>query len=479
MSDPIPSGHSFLRGNFAPWPMEGDVRDCAVEGSIPRELNGAYYRNGPNPQFAPRGDYHWFDGDGMIHGFFFEDGRCDYRNRWVRTERFERERQAGRALFGGLRDMTAGDPTAEGVSSNAANTNIVWHAGRLLALWEGGPPHELDPRSLETKGLFDFDGSLVRRIDPGLAGNASGIVPGIMTAHPKIDPDTGDMHCFGYAPIPPHFIYMVVDRSGRMLRSEAIDVPFPSMVHDFVVTDSHVVIPIFPAVFDLAAIAETGSPLVWRPELGTHIGVMPIGGGNADVVWLESDPCYVFHPMNARSEGSRVVAEVVRYPKLPFFGVEDAGGGSLWRWTLDLASGTVKEEPLDDTRVEFPRFDERRAGKRYRHGYAAGGRNPLGDVDFDSNPALESVVHYDLETGQRKLHTVSGGDSLGEPVFVPRSPEAGEADGFVLALCHRAAENRSDLLILDAGNVDGEPLATVKLPHRVPYGFHGNWRPAV
>jgi carotenoid cleavage dioxygenase len=478
MSKPIPET-DFLVGNFAPWPMEGDIRDIPVEGEIPKELNGAYYRNGPNPQFAPRGNYHWFDGDGMIHGFFFENGRCDYRNRWVGTERFERERQAGEALFGGLEDVTSGDEGAEGISANTANTNIVWHGGRLLALWEGGPPHELDPHSLETRGLWDFEGSLRRRIDPALAGNEDGVVPGIMTAHPKIDPDTGEMHMFGYAPLPPFLTYMVVDREGKLVRSEEIDVPFASMMHDFIVTESHVIFPVFPAVFDLEAIEVTGSPLVWRPENGTHIGVMPRDGGNADVVWLESDPCYVFHPMNAHTDGDRVIAEVARYPRLPFFGVEGAEPATLHRWTIDLTSGGVKEEALDDCPLEFPRFDERLAGRKYRHGFSGGGSNPLGGAPaFDRSPGFDSVLHYDLETGQKRLHTLPTGDSVGEPIFVPRSPDAAEGDGFLLALVHRGAENRSDLLILDAQNVDAAALATVKLPHRVPYGFHGNWRQA-
>ena len=478
MSRPMPVT-TYLEGNFAPWPMEGEIRDLAVEGEIPRELSGAYYRNGPNPQFAPRGRYHWFDGDGMIHGFFFENGRCDYRNRWVRTQRFEAERAAGEALFGGLGDMTAGDPRAVGLSGNAANTNIVWHAGRLLALWEAGLPHELDPRTLSTRGPWDFDGALVRRIDPALAGNADGVVPGIMTAHPKLDPDTGEMLFFGYSPIPPYLVYLVADRDGRLVRSEPIDVPFASMMHDFITTESHVIFPVFPAVFDLSLIEQGGSPLAWRPERGTHIGVMPRDGGNADVVWFESDPCYVFHPMNAHSDGERVVAEVARYPRLPLFGVDGAAPATLHRWTLDLASGTVKEEPLDDCPCEFPRLDERFAGKAYRHGYSGGGvRSLSAGQRFDEGPVFDSVLHYDLQRGTKRAHTLPAGDSLGEPVFVPRSATAEEGDGFLLVLAHRGAENRSDLLVLDATRVDAAPLATVKLPHRIPYGFHGNWRQA-
>jgi len=312
-----------------------------------------------------------------------------------------------------------------------------------------------------------------------MAGNAAGIVPGIMTAHPKIDPDSGEMLFFGYSAIPPYLVYHVADRDGRLLRSEPIDVPFASMMHDFIVTASHVVFPVFPAVFDLSLIEQTGSPLAWRPERGTHIGVMPRDGGNADVVWFESDPCYVFHPMNAYSDGERVVAEVARYPRLPFFGVDGAVPATLHRWTLDLASGTVKEEPLDDCPCEFPRFDERFAGKAYRHGYSGGGANPIAASGrFNESPAFDSVLHYDLRTATKRVHTLPPGDSLGEPIFVPRSAAAEEGDGFLLVLVHRGAESRSDLLVLDATQVDAAPLATVKLPHRVPYGFHGNWRQA-
>ncbi|MBI3796342.1 MAG: carotenoid oxygenase family protein, partial [Deltaproteobacteria bacterium] len=168
MSRPF-SDDPFLRDNYAPWPMEGEIQDLVVEGEIPNELDGTLYRNGPNPQFAPRGRYHWFDGDGMIHAFTIRDGKAHYRNRWVRTQRFAMEREAGEALFGGLTDLAATDPRGEGIFPNAANTNIIVHAGKLLALWEAGPPHELDPHTLDTIGPYDFGGKLL----------------GPMTAHPK------------------------------------------------------------------------------------------------------------------------------------------------------------------------------------------------------------------------------------------------------------------------------------------------------
>jgi carotenoid cleavage dioxygenase-like enzyme len=454
----------FLRGNYAPWPMEGEVRDLVVEGEIPRELEGSYFRNGPNPQFAPRGRYHWFDGDGMIHALRLRDGRASYRNRWVRTARFQLERAAGEALFGGLADFGSGDPrvAASMTSPNAANTNVVWHAGRLLALWEGGPAHALDPRSLETVGPYDFGGKLA----------------GPMTAHPKIDPETGELLFFGYSLLPPYLRYHVASRDGGLVRSEEIEVPLPTMMHDFITTREHVIFMVCPAVFRLEELEHGRSPLRWEPELGTRIGVMPRDGGNADVVWFDAEPGYVFHPLNAYDDGQRVVADVCRYARLPLFddgeqGMQDLSA-RLTRWTLDLTGGTVKQEELDDVPSEFPRLDERRTGLRYRHGYAAGAPEPGAE-----RAGFDAILHWDLERGTRRAHRVGPRDAVGEPVFVPRAADAAEGDGFLLATVFRGEEQRSDLLILDAQNVEGAPLAAVRLPHRIPFGFHGNWAPGV
>ena len=458
MSKPFPSDDPFLRGNYAPWSMEGEAHDMPVQGELPRELEGTFFRNGPNPQFAPRGRYHWFDGDGMIHAVSLRRGRASYRNRWVRTQRFQLERAAGEALFGGLADMAASDPRILGVSPNAANTHVVWHAGRLLALWEGGPPHELDPRSLETIGPFDFGGRL----------------QGPMTAHPKLDPESGEMVFFGYSALPPFLRLHVASADGELVRSEEIEVPTPTMMHDFCVTREHVIFLVCPAVFRLENLAEGRPPIAWEPELGTKIGVLPRRGGSRDVRWLETDPCYVFHPMNSYTDGDRIVADVCRYPRLPLFGKpredEEPLDARLTRWTLDLAGGGVKEERLDDAASEFPRLDERRAGLRYRHGYAAA---RLGEREGIAG--FDAVAHYDHERGRRRVHVFGPDDRVGEPVFVPRGPGSSEGEGFLLCFVYRGEERRSDLVVLDAENVESAPLATVQLPHRVPFGFHGSW----
>jgi carotenoid cleavage dioxygenase-like enzyme len=482
MSRPFPD-HPMLSGLWEPWPMEGEIHDLPVWGAIPRDLHGILYRNGPNPQFAPRGDYHFFTGDGMIHAFRIEDGRCHYRNRWVRTPRFRLEREAGEALFAGFLGTEESDPRTRGTPMGPSNTNVVWHAGRLLALVEGGlAPVQLDPESLETLGVFDFGGALRQPIDPAVA-EALGIdapdgqVDGAFTAHPKIDPQTGEMLAFGYDALPPYLVYRVIDAAGNLVRNEEIAVPFPSMVHDFVTTSEHVVFPIFPATLRLERAARGESVLGWEPELGTHVGVMPRDGGNDDVVWFETDPCFAFHPMNARTEGRRVVAEMAQYERLPVGGAGsrvDFAPAHLVRWTLDLDAGTCKQEPLDDRAIEFPRLDERRTGLTYRHGYAAGeGSTPSVLPLLGTN----AVLRYDIASGACESHELGASDATGEPVFVPRSPDAAEGEGFLLSVVYRGQEHRSDLLILDAENVAGAPLATVRLPHRVPGGFHGNWRP--
>jgi carotenoid cleavage dioxygenase len=448
----------FLQGNFAPWRLEGSAEDLQVVGAIPRELNGTFYRNGPNPAYEPRGRYHWFDGDGMIHAITLRDGRASYRNRWVMSDGLKEERAAGEALYPGLLDISPSEAPRFKIT---ANTNIVVHAGKLLALVEAALPTQLTPGTLETVGLYDFGGKL----------------SGPMTAHPKMDPVTGEMLFFGYSPFPPYLQYHVADRSGALLRSEVIDVAWPSMIHDFAVTETHVIFILCPIVFSLEAAMTTGKLFSWEPERGTRIGVMPRDGGNADVRWYETEACYVFHPMNAYTEDDTVVLDVARYNELRFMEpdaarIGDPDAARLHRWRIDLRpGGSVASTPLDDTSGEFPRVDERRVGRKHRFGYLA-----ANTPDDDGNIELwSSVKKYDLARGTSVERRFGAGNGVGEPLFVPRHSEADEDDGYTLALVYNQARNASDFYILDARDIAGEPIAVVHIPNRVPYGFHGNW----
>ena len=463
MTTPYPD-HPQLRGNFAPIRMECDVDDMIVHGELPTDLDITYYRNGPDPQFPPFADHHWFAGDGMLHMFHVQNGRIRYRNRWARTVKWNLERRQGRSLFNPFNPM-ANDPVAQGVVEDGlANTNVVWHGGRLLALEEGHAPFEIDPRTLESIGAWRFDDRL----------------EGPMTAHPKIDPNTGEMLFFGYMAsgmFSPDVSYQTVDAAGTLTRSERFEAPFASMMHDFIATDEHVVFPVFPVTASLERAMGGGPALAWEPDKGTHLGVMRRDGSVADMRWFETDPCYVFHPMNAYTDGNRIVAHVMQFEEVPLFPNLDGtptapANARLAEWVIDLAdnSNGVSRRFLDDIGGEFPRLDERFAGGRYRHGYYAA------SIGAAENLSFNAIARHDFATGQRTEYVLPEGDVAGEPVFVPGSADAAEGDGFLLSLVYRGGENRSDLAFFDADNLEAGPVACAELPHRVPYGFHGNWR---
>jgi carotenoid cleavage dioxygenase len=460
--DGLQSSNPYLSGNYAPVRSEDD-HDLEVVGEIPRALAGAFYRNGPNPQFEPRGQYHWFTGDGMIHGFFVANGKVSYRNRYVRTPKWQLENAAGKALFNGF-DPRGADPSAIGKDSGVANTNIVWHANRLMALEEAHKPFELDPITLESRGYVEQ-------------------YKGRVTAHPKVDPATGEMVWFGYSvgdrPFSKTVSYGVTDAAGSVTRRDDFEAPFSSMVHDFLVTRQHALFPILPLSGDLQRVMRGGPAYAWDPDRGAHVGVMRRDAGVETMRWFTAEACYVFHPMNAWEDGDKIFADVMEYPVAPLFpnvdgSMPERSSAHLVRWTFDLAaqSNAIKREPLDDLPGEFPRFDERRAGLDYRQGWFAGKASLRKDGAFDS------IAHIDMKTGKRTTYVFPAGDSPGEPIFVPRSAEAPEGDGWVIAVVYRGSEARSDFIVFEAGDINAGPIGIAKMPRRVPFGFHGNWRAA-
>ncbi len=468
MSQPFPD-YPFFTGNYAPISFEADAPDLVVRGEMPKDLAGTLYRNGPNPQFAPRDqNYHWFIGDGMIHAFHIENGRVAYRNRWVRTPKWQLEHDANKALFGSWGNPMTSDPSVAGKSAGVANTNIVWHAGKLLALVESQLPFALDADTLAPHGYDDFAG--------GLAG-------GKVTAHPKLDPETGEMVFFAYSAggfFTRTMLYGVVDKTGKLTRLDKFEAPFSAMVHDFLVTRNYVLFPILPLTGSLER-AMSGKPaFAWEPAKGSHVGVMKRNADVSTIRWFQCDPCYVFHPMNAYEDGDKIVADVMQYPEAPLFPDPDGKPGDpakavarLTRWTFDLAGNSdgFKREQIDDLGAEFPRLDERFAGLPYRHGYYAASSGGLIE-------GFDTLGHLDLKTGKRALYRAPEGDAFGEPIFVPRHAGAPEGEGYLLAAVYRGEEKRSDLAIFDAASLDKGPIAVAEVSHRVPFGFHGNWRAA-
>jgi carotenoid cleavage dioxygenase-like enzyme len=448
------SDNPFLNGNYAPWREEGDAYDLEIEGELPRELNGALYRIGPNPHFKPAGRYHWFDGDGMVHAFLLRDGRAAYRNRYVRTDGLKAEMKQGRALYGGLLEMTKELPADQPPFKNAANTNIIGYANRLLALWEAGLPHELKPETLETVGLYDFGGKMT----------------GPVTAHPKLDPATGDLLFFGYQPFPPYVTWYRADRSGKLLESRAIDTGLAVMMHDFIATDNYAIFFVCPSVFHIENAAMGKPMLAWEPEHGTRIGAMNRHTG--EVTWFHDDAFYVFHFLNAYEENGSIVVDGCRMAALDMSGNSFGDNPPLpWRWNLNLKDGSLRQRQVDDVAGEFPRFDERLAGRKHRYGYFAGG-NPGSPKE---EQGFKALLKRDYQTGKLEVQSPGKTFAPGEPVFVPRNSKAAEDDGWILAVWYDEQRDRSEMIVLDARNFAGKPVARVKLQHRVPWGFHGNW----
>lgn len=444
------STNPYLNGNFGPVAEETTAFDLPVVGSIPEGLDGRFLRNGPNPLVAADpATYHWFSGDGMVHGVRLRDGKAAwYRNRWVRS---------GSTAAGGLGGAPTPGPIHGGMDFGP-NTNVIGFAGRTWALVEAGAnPVELT-YELDTIGPNDFDGTLV---------------PGGYTAHPKLDPFTGELHAVNY-----HWgwgnvvKYVVVGPDAAVRSIVDVELGGGSMVHDMGLSASSALVFDLPCLFDLD-VAMTGArlPYRWKPDYQARVGVVRRDTPSEPPVWCEVSSCYVFHPLNTfDAPDGTIVMDVVRHPRMfdtVVLGPDD-GTPTLWRWTIDPATRTVREEQLDDRGVEFPRHDERLVGRPHRFGLAA-----------HVGPHIEhgGIVRYDLERSTSVARGFGPGRRAGEPVFVPRSDDAPEGDGWILAFVYDQSTDTSDVVILDSEAFDGEPVATIKLPVRVPYGFHGNWSP--
>jgi carotenoid cleavage dioxygenase len=427
----------------APVETELEAFDLPVSGALPPELCGQYVRNGPNPRPGSP-PAHLFLGDGMLHGIRLEGGRARwYRNRWVRTRAFvENAPYLGR--FGEI-DLTVG----------VANTNVISHAGRTLALVESSYPCEVTPE-LDTLGVYDFAGKLKSPF----------------TAHPKRCPRTGELHAFGMRLFPRALTYLRIDAAGTLIESRPIPVKKATMMHDFALTEHYAIFMDLPVVFDLKRVMMKEFPYRWSDRYGARLGVVSRNDPSAPVRWLEVEPCYVFHVLNAYEDDGRIVIDVVRYRELWRKTSEGFGPTSLHRWTLDPARGTVSEATLSDRGIEFPRCDERRAGSAHRYGYAV--RNALERGEETPGGAL---AKFDLHAGGVSWHEFGPGRRPGEAVFVPAADDAAEDAGWLMCFVYDEGTESSEFVVLDASRPEGKPVAVVPLPQRVPLGFHGNWIP--
>jgi len=467
-------------GVLRPLRLEADIRDLEVEGDIPSEMNGTFHRVHPDAQFAPRFENdQFFNGDGMISLFRFKDGKVDLRQRYALTDKLKKERAVGKALFGAYRNPLTDDPAVKSMIRGTANTNAIVHAGKLFALKEDSPALLMDPLTLETDGYTDFGGRMKSQT---------------FCAHPKIDPATGNMCAFSYASkglLTRDCTYTEISPEGALLFETFFEVPYYCMMHDFGVTEDYAVFHIVPSVGSWERL-EKGLPhFGFDTTLPVYLGVLPRKGDAKDMRWFKA-PKTIFasHVMNAFNDGTKIYFDipVAENNCFPFF--PDVHGKPfdpiaarpyLHRWVVDMASNGdafEKVERMSDWIDEFPRIDDRYATRAHRHGWML-----VMDTEMPFEPdgaratsfRMNRIGHIEFSTGKQTSWWAGPQSLIQEPCFVPRSADAPEGDGYVIALVDNLVTNYSDLVILDARHVADGPVARAKLPFRMRSGLHGNW----
>ena len=456
----------LYQGWGAPLRTESAIEDLeCIQGAVPPELNGTLYRCGPDRQYPPMtGDDVFIDGEGMVHMFRFANGHVDYRSRWVHTERFKLQEKARRSLFGRYRNRYTNDPSVEGAHMGTGNTNLVWHAGKLLALKEDDLPYEVDPDTLETLGRYDYGGQ-VKALS--------------MSAHPKVDWITNELLTYSYqakGDATTDVVFYVIGGDGRVKTEIWFDMPWPACVHDFAVTPTHAIFPFFPLVTDLDVLKQGGPFYQYHPDKETVVAVVPREGTAEDIRWFRGPNTTAGHMMNAVVEGSKVHLDLCLYQGncFPFFPTPKGETTAavppiLTRLTMDLDANSDEftQKVLMPGPCEMPRTDDRYQGRPYRYGFM---------ICYRGGDGTSAIGRLDLQTGELKTWAPGANSGVAEPQFVPRSPDAPEGDGWLLTCVSRIDQNRSDLAVLDA--VTLEPVAILKLPVRVRSTFHGTWAPA-
>ena len=477
---------------YAGMRFEATVEDClVVEGEVPEELNGGFYRNGPQwRRPTKQGHLGLYSLDGMIQGLVFREGRTEFRNRWVRTPKYLAEERAGRGLFEwsdgdfgdyrcwGLGEVVRDEHTT-GVPQGTNFVNVFPFAGELLASGEqGSPPVALDPVTLDTRGVVPWSTRLSRgMVEPACYGDAA------FTAHPKWDPRTGTLYGWNYRDEAPFVTLHWVAPDGAVQTRDLWDAPYGSTVHDMWLTEHYVAMPFQPFVMTRARIAKGLSVFGWDPELPIVIALIPRDDIDGEIRWITADiePEYVMHTLSANHIGDTIVldAPIADRPPFPFEDMFEIGepnrpywGQSLpvlGRWTVDLTTGTATSERLGDMQSEFPKVDERFYGCGYEWAFLLAGHEPGHKID--------TLVQRNVRTGAERSHRIDGGATRGiaEPTFAPRAAGSPEGDGYLIVPVSDPAENTGQFQIFDTDDIEQGPIARIELPFKFGWTAHGHW----
>jgi carotenoid cleavage dioxygenase-like enzyme len=466
--------HPDFTGFNEPMRMECDLYDLVVEGKVPEEINGSWFRSIPDPQYPPMLGYDTFiSGDGMVSLFRFEKGHVDFKMRYVMTERLKDDRAARRSLHGRYRNPFTDDPSVRGRPRGAANTTPIWHGGRLLALKEDSRAMELDPVTLETIGEFDYHGALKSQT---------------MTAHPRWDPETGELYFFGYEAsglATRDVAVCKADAQGRLVREEWFEGPFCALMHDFAATQEHLIFPFMPITADLKRIEEGGPHWAWNPSQDFYIGIMPRDGSVKDMRWFKRPAAAVFHFMNAYTEGSKVVVDACYSNVNPFPFITIESGlpydpmemkGALMRWTFDLSKpGEAFDEDVIGPGGDMPRVADKHLMKAHDVAYYATVDPALQPLQIHGpvGPGFNTLVRLEPASGRQTAFSMGPTWTFSEPIHI--ASKANGHEGYLALVVDDHERYRSEIALFEAERIANGPIARIKLPIRLRAQVHGNW----
>lgn len=453
----------YIQGFYAPRRDEATVLDLPVIGELPKDLWGSFVRNGPNPAHDPTGLHHWFDGDGMVHGVYFENGRAEYRNRFVRSDDHVADMEGAGCGAGGVL-VPATRSRGEKVYKDTANTDLVMHNGELMALWYiSGTPVRMNARTLETVGGESFNGKLPRHV----------------SAHSKVDPKTGEFVFFDYSLYEPWMSFGTVSAGNELTHFSRVELPGPRLPHDMGLTENYIILHDLPVVFTEAGLRQS----MWRIKTDprpARFGVVPRNGDGSQVRWFETDPCYIYHVVNSWEDGDEVVMHACKmvpngFTPDPAYGPYGAMVNVMalhavpTEWRMNMRTGEVKQRQLDDRLGEFPVINLDYAARKSRWSYNV-------SMAPGQMQRFDGLYKYDLESGEAQVHRYAEGWGGSEAVFAPRVGATSEDDGYVIAFA-TSPDGQSEVQVIAAQAFEDGPVARIPLPVRVPAGFHGTWAP--
>lgn len=473
---PVNDTHPYRTGAWRPQTREWTATDMEVEGKIPEDLHGVYLRNTENPLIPAADRYHPFDGDGMIHSIYFNNGAAEYRNRFIRTQGLMDELEAGGPLWSGLAESPLVASRQDGWGArtrmkDASSTDVVVHNGvALTSFYQCGDLYRLDPITLADNGREKWNGKFP----------SAGV-----SAHTKVDERTGELMFFNYQTTYPYMHYGVVSPTGELAHYTPVPLPGPRLPHDMIFTENFSILNDCPLFWKEDLIERGIYATKFHPDMPTRLGVIPRYGTEKDIKWFECDATYVLHWINAYEEGDEIVVDgYFQYDPSPSLEPDATMEQRLfrfldlyalqsrpYRWRLNMKNGTVKEGPLSDTITEFGMVNGQIAGKNYEWVYST--------IPAEGWFGFEGIIKHNVRTGSEESFRLPDGVYASETVFAPRPNCLSEDDGYLVTFTMDVVNDESHCLIFDGQNVSSGPIAKITLPERICSGTHATWASSV